>query len=87
MKTSFFGRKLSQMGVGAVMAGISAMASMPAQAEIQAVALEFKDLNSRGGFISLDKLNSSSLQRITWPLLVVPTHSTMVIRFHNTLHC
>ncbi|MEO6563929.1 MAG: PEP-CTERM sorting domain-containing protein [Nitrosospira sp.] len=56
MKKTLLGRKLSQVGVAAAVAGLFATAPMQAQA----VALEFKDLNPTGGFISLDKLNTIS---------------------------
>ncbi|SFU35506.1 PEP-CTERM sorting domain-containing protein [Nitrosospira multiformis] len=54
MKRSFFETKLSQVGVAAAVAGLFATAPMQAQA----VALQFKDLNPTGGFITLDKLNT-----------------------------
>jgi hypothetical protein len=54
MKTSFLGRKLSQMGVAAAIAGLFGTAAMQAQA----VVLEWRDVNTANTFISLDKLNT-----------------------------
>lgn len=56
MEKSLARKKLSSGGVAAAVAGLFAMAPMHAQA----VALEFKDLNPTGAFISLDKLNTIS---------------------------
>jgi hypothetical protein len=56
MERSLFRRKYLQLGVAAAVAGLFATAPMQAQA----VALEFRDLNPTGGFISLDKLNTIS---------------------------
>ncbi|GAB1719735.1 MAG: hypothetical protein NTAFB09_14660 [Nitrosospira sp.] len=56
MEKSLARKKLSSVGVAAAVAGLFATAPMHAQA----VALQFKDLNPTGGFVSLDKLNTIS---------------------------
>lgn len=56
MEKSLARKKLSSVGVAAAVAGLFATAPMHAQA----VALQFKDLNPTGAFISLDKLNTIS---------------------------
>jgi hypothetical protein len=54
MERSLVRKKLSQVGVAAAVAGLFATAPMQAQA----AALQFRDLNPTGGFITLDKLNT-----------------------------
>ena len=88
MKKSLLGRKLSQVGVAAAVAGLFATASMQAQA----VTLQFKDLNPTGGFITLDKLNT-----IASPQYFFATHNLGMAgatnsldvgdTFTNSLHC
>ncbi|MEO6563493.1 MAG: PEP-CTERM sorting domain-containing protein [Nitrosospira sp.] len=56
MKKSLLGRKLSQVGVAAAVAGLFGTAAMQAQA----VVLEWRDVNTPSTFISLDKLNTIS---------------------------
>ena len=54
MKKPLLGRKLSQVGVAAAIAGLFGTAAMQAQA----ATLEWRDLNPTAGYISLDKLNT-----------------------------
>lgn len=58
MKTSFLGKKLSQVGTAAAVAGVFMMAPLQAQA----VALNWSNLSGGvpGAFILLDKLNTIS---------------------------
>lgn len=76
MKRSRLGRKLSQVGVAAAVAGLFATAPMHTQAAV----LQFKDLNPTGGFISLDKLNT-----IASPQYFFATHNLGVAGGTNTL--
>jgi hypothetical protein len=54
MKKPLLGRKLSQVGVAAAIAGLFGTAAMQAQA----VTLQWRDVNTASTFISLDKLNT-----------------------------
>jgi hypothetical protein len=54
MKKPLLGRKLSEVGVAAAIAGLFGTAAMQAQA----VVLEWRDVNTANTFISLDKLNT-----------------------------
>ena len=53
---SLLGLKLSKVGIGAAIAGLLTAASMQAQA----AAIQYRDLNPAGGFVTLDKLNTIS---------------------------
>src|SRR5437016_2505822 len=76
MKKTLFGRKLSQIGVAAAVAGLFGTAAL----EAQAVALQLRDLNPTGGYIALDKLNT-----IASPQLFTAFHDLAVAGGANTL--
>jgi hypothetical protein len=73
MERSFVRKKLSQVGVAAAVAGLFATASMQAQA----VALQWRDLNPTGGYITLDKLNTISSPQFFTSVVNVGADNTL----------